>query len=57
MEVVYLTDLVVESLTGPEVRQALLTQFLDEAGVKEQGEREAVEAYLSELDDRTMSPP
>lgn len=54
VEVVYLTDLVVESLTGPEVRQALLTQFLDEAGVKEQGEREAVEAYLSELDDRTM---
>ena len=44
VEVVYLTDLVVESLTGPEVRQALLTQFLDEAGVKEQGEREAVEA-------------
>ena len=54
VEVVYLTDLVVESLTGPEVRQALLTQFLDEAGVKEQGEREAVEAYLSELDDRAM---
>lgn len=54
VEVVYLTDLVVESLTGPEVRQALLMQFLDEAGVKEQGEREAVEAYLSELDDRTM---
>ena len=33
VEVVYLTDLVVESLTSPEVRQDLLRQFLDESGV------------------------
>ena len=35
VEVVYLTDLVAESLTGPEVRQDFLHQFLDESGVED----------------------
>ena len=52
VEVVYLTDLVVQSLTGPEVRWELVRQFLDEAGVKER--REALEEYFSAMDDREL---
>ena len=36
VEVVYLTDLVVNSITSDEVRKELVMQFLDEAGVKDQ---------------------
>ncbi len=52
VEVVYLTDLVTQSLTGPEVRRELVRQFLDEAGVKER--REALEEYFSAMDDREL---
>ena len=34
VEVVYLIDLVVNSLTSPEVRQAFLHQFLEEANLQ-----------------------
>ena len=54
VEVVYLTDLVTESITGREVRQALVEQFLEESGVKDSRLLERLEAYFSELPDREM---
>ncbi len=54
VEVVYLTDLVAESITGREVRQALVEQFLEESGVKDSRLLERLEAYFSELPDREM---
>lgn len=47
-------DLVVNSLTSPEARQELLTQFLDEAGLPDEAARDAVEEYLSGMNDREM---
>ncbi len=52
VEVVYLTDLVVQSLTDDEVRRELLRQFLDEADLRDIRLRESLEAYLSALPDR-----
>ena len=54
VEVVYLIDLVVNSLTSPEVRQELVTQFLKEADLPDEAVGKAVAEYLSELDDRAM---
>ena len=54
VEVVYLIDLVVNSLTSPEVRQELITQFLKEADLPDEAAGKAVAEYLSELDDRAM---
>ena len=54
VEVVYLIDLVVNSLTSPEVRQELITQFLKEANLPDEAAGKAVAEYLSELDDRAM---
>ena len=53
MEVVYLIDLVVNSLTSPEVRQELVTQFLKEAESAGRGPQgRPLAEYLSELDDQ-----
>ena len=54
VEVVYLTDLVVESLTDGDVRRALLHQFLEESGVTDQRTREALAEYLSSMPDQEM---
>ena len=54
VEVVYLIDLVTESLTSPEVRQSFLRQFLEEAGIANPATRGAVEEYLSAMDNRAM---
>ena len=54
--VVYLTDLVVESLTDGDVRRELLRQFLDEADIQDSRTREAVEEYLSAMPDQEMVP-
>ena len=56
VEVVYLTDLVTESLTGDDVRRELLRQFLDEADIQDSRTREAVEEYLSAMPDQEMVP-
>ena len=56
VEVVYLTDLVVESLTDGDVRRELLRQFLDEADIQDSRTREAVEEYLSAMTDQEMVP-
>ena len=54
VEVVYLTDLVAESLTGPEVRQELIRQYLTEANVADARTRESLEAYFDALPDKEM---
>ncbi len=54
VEVVYLTDLVTESLTDGDVRRELLRQFLDEADIQDSRTREAVEEYLSAMPDQEM---
>ena len=54
VEVVYLADLVVQSLTGWEVREDLIRQFLDESGVTDHRSRELLEDYLERMDDRKM---
>ena len=54
VEVVYLTDLVVESITDDTVRQDLLRQFLAESGVEDQRTRDRLEEYLGEMPDREM---
>ncbi len=54
VEVVYLTDLVVQSLTSGEVRQELLRQFLDESGVEDRRTRELLADYLDAMPDKEM---
>ena len=54
VEVVYLTDLVVESLTSPEVRQDFLRQFLDESGVQDARTRDSLESFLGAMPDKEM---
>ena len=54
VEVVYLTDLVLQSLADDTVRRKLLSQFLAESGVTEARTREALAAYFADLDDREM---
>lgn len=54
VEVVYLTDLVLESLTDGEVRRKLLAQFLAESGVKDENLLRALETYFAALSDREM---
>jgi len=54
VEVVYLLDLVAESLTSDEVKQELIRQFLDESGVRDDRNREILTDYLSGKSDREM---
>ena len=54
VEVVYLRDLVAESLTDDEVRRQLVEQFLDESGVRDDRSRTALTEYLRSLPDREM---
>lgn len=54
VEVVYLSDLVAESITDGEVRRDLLRQFLDEADLRSSRLRESLEDYLGALPDREM---
>lgn len=54
VEVVYLTDLVVNSITGGEARRELVAQFLDESGVKDRRSRELLGEYLGKMPDGQM---
>lgn len=53
-EVVYLTDLVVQSLTDETVRRELLEQFLNEAGIQDPRTRGLLTDYFSAMPDREM---
>ena len=54
VEVVYLTDLVVNSLTSREVREDFIRQFLDESGVQDDRTRGLIEDYLAQMPDKVM---
>ena len=54
VEVVYLRDLVAESLTGPEVRRDFIREFLEEAKIEEPRMRESLEDFFVPLDDRQL---
>ena len=54
VEVVYLTDLVAESLTDRQVREAFLEQFLEESGVTDPRTRELLREYLEPMTDTEM---
>lgn len=54
VEVVYLTDLVVNSLTSTEIRNDFIRQFLDEADIRDQRMRECLEEYLGKMPDKEM---
>lgn len=54
VEVVYLQDLVVQSLTSSEVRQALIRQFLEESGVQDLRMREQLADYFGSMSDQEM---
>jgi len=53
-EVVYLRDLVEETIAPPEVRRELTEQFLDEAGLENHRIREILGDYFSEMDNGTL---
>ncbi len=54
VEVVYLTDLVVHSITSDEVRKELVIQFLNEAGIKDKRSRVLLGEYLGKMPDKQM---
>ena len=54
VEVVYLTDLVVESIQDAGVREEFIRQFLRESGAAEERMREMLYEYFSSLTDREM---
>ena len=54
IEVVYLTDLVVQSLTDSAVRQEFIRQFLKESGITGERTGERLFEYLSAMEDREM---
>jgi arginine deiminase len=54
VEVLYLTDLVVNSLTSREIRQDFIRQFLDESGIKDQRTKELLGEYLERMQDKEM---
>lgn len=55
VEVVYLLDLVTETIADETARQELLRQFLEESGVQEERTRDALRDYLSAMPDREMA--
>ena len=54
VEVVYLTDLVAQSITDGQVRQEFIHQFLDEAGIQEQRTRDLLGEYFGGMEDKDM---
>jgi arginine deiminase len=54
VEVVYLLDLVTESITNDEVRQDFVRQFLGECGIRDDRTRSVLTEYLTGMSDREM---
>ena len=55
VEVVYLLDLVTETIADETARRELLRQFLEESGIQEERTRDAMREYLSAMPDREMA--
>ncbi|MCW6675712.1 arginine deiminase [Aerococcaceae bacterium NML180378] len=61
VEVVYLEDLAAESLTSPEIKEAFIDEYLEEANIRGKQTKEAIRQMLlaiednRELIDRTMA--
>ena len=53
-EVVYLDDLVAETIADPEVRKELIEQFLDEADLDKHRIREILRDYFSDMEDEEL---
>jgi len=54
VEVVYLRELVEETIRDPEVRKELVEEFLDEADIRTHRIRDILRDYFSELDDASL---
>ena len=54
VEVVYLADLVAESLTDQQVRQDFIRQFLDESGVQDDRTCAMLKEYFEPMQDKQM---
>lgn len=54
VEVVYLSDLVEESIINQDVRDQLIAELIDDAGIKTSREREILTEYFSSLDKKKM---
>ena len=54
VEVVYLADLVVQSLTDGQVREELIREFLEESGVRDDRTRQSLEDFFTALPDKEM---
>ena len=53
-EVVYLQDLVVQTIAEPEIRRELIEQFLDEADIEKQRVREILQDYFRDMPDNLL---
>lgn len=54
VEVLYLADLVTETIRERDVRHELVEQFMDEAGLTKHRIREILMEYFADMDDRTL---
>ena len=54
VEVVYLLDLVTESITGNDVKEQLIAELIDEAGIKTSREKEVLTEYFRSLETKQM---
>jgi arginine deiminase len=54
VEVLYLEDLVVESINDDNVKEQFINDFIDEAEVQSSGLKRALSDYLKTFDNRTM---
>lgn len=54
VEVVYLVDLVTEAITGNDVKEQLIAELIDEAGIKTSREKEVLTEYFRSLETKQM---
>ena len=54
VEVVYLSDLVAQTIAEPEIRKELIEQFLDEADLDKHRIREILRDYFSDMDNSEL---
>ncbi len=54
VQVLYLADLVAQTMEDPSVREELIEQFLDEAELNKHRIREILRDYFAQMDDRTL---